>query len=179
MGIEHHLARTDALTGIPNRRFIEETVHTEVARAKRYGQPLSLVIADVDDLKSINDAYGHHCGDEMLRFVAELARSTCRTVDVVGRYGGDEYVFVLPATSREEAAAFAERFRRRLAESPVPTVTGGTLRVTASIGVSQWDDHCMDEPACLIRQADRAMYAAKADGRNRTMVAIGNAARAA
>jgi diguanylate cyclase (GGDEF)-like protein len=178
MGIEHHLARTDTLTGIPNRRFIEETVNTEVARAKRYGQQLSLVMADVDDLKSINDEFGHACGDEMLRFVAELARGTCRNVDVVGRYGGDEFLFVLPATGREEAAAFAERFRRCLAESPVPTVSGGTLHVTASFGVSQWDDH-MDEAASLIRQADRAMYAAKTDGRNRTMVAIGNAARAA
>jgi len=179
MGIEHHLARTDTLTGIPNRRFIEETVNTEVARARRYGQQLSLVMADVDDLKSINDNFGHACGDEMLRFVAELARGTCRSVDVVGRYGGDEFVFVLPATSREEAAAFAERFRQRVAESPVPTVGGGMLRVTASFGVSQWDEHSMEEASCLIRQADRAMYAAKTDGRNRTMVAIGNAARAA
>jgi len=180
MGIEHHLARTDALTGNTNRRFIEETVNTEVARVRRYGQQLSVVMADVDDLKSINDAYGHHTGDEMLRFVAELARGTCRTVDVVGRYGGDEFVFVLPATSREEAAAFAERFRCHLAGSPVPTTSaGGTLRVTISLGVAQWDDHDMNEAACLIRQADRAMYAAKTDGRNRTMVAIGNAARAA
>lgn len=179
MGIEHHLARTDSLTGIPNRRFIEETVDTEVARARRYGQQLSVVMADVDHLKGINDAHGHQAGDETLRYVAQVARESCRQIDVVGRYGGDEFVFVLPATGRDAAATFAERVRRRLAESPVPTNSGGTLQVTASFGVSQWDDLHMEEAAGLIQQADRAMYAAKSAGRNRTVVSGGDAARAA
>ncbi|OGO51193.1 MAG: hypothetical protein A2148_08990 [Chloroflexi bacterium RBG_16_68_14] len=179
MGIEHHLARTDALTGIPNRRFIDETIEAEYARARRYGQALSVVMADLDNLKEINDAYGHATGDEMLRFLATLGRESCREVDVVGRYGGDEFVFVLPATGLEEATAFAERFRQRLAASPVRDHAVGTIQLTVSVGVTQWDAKTMQGLACLIRRADRAMYEAKTTGRNRTMVAIGNTARAA
>jgi diguanylate cyclase (GGDEF)-like protein len=179
MGIEHHLARTDPLTGIPNRRFIDETVETEVARAVRYHLSLSVVMADLDDLKGINDGFGHAAGDDVLRHVATLARATCRNIDVVGRYGGDEFVFVLPATSREEAVAFAERFRRQLADSRASSRSAGPLAVTASLGVAQWDTTCMEGSGCIVRQADRAMYAAKTAGRNRTMVAIGEAARAA
>jgi diguanylate cyclase (GGDEF)-like protein len=179
MGIEHHLARTDALTGIPNRRFIDETIDAESTRARRYGQALSVAMADLDDLKGINDTYGHQAGDEMLRFVAGLARESCRQVDVVGRYSGDEFVFVLPATALQDAAAFAERFRRRLAESLAPNHAGDPLRLTVSLGVAQWENESMEEPASLIAQADRAMYEAKAAGRNRTMVAVGGSARAA
>ncbi len=179
MGIEHHLARTDALTGIPNRRFIDETVNTEVARAARYGQRLSVVMADLDDLKGINDTYGHQTGDEALRLVAGLGRESCRHVDVVGRYGGDEFVFVLPATGRDDATTFAERFRQQLADSRAPSRLNGARRVTVSLGVAEWDKSSMKDAGCLVRQADRAMYEAKAAGRNRTMVAVGDGARAA
>ena len=179
MGIEHHLARTDALTGMPNRRFIDESIAMEAARANRYGQDLAVVMADMDDLKEINDAYGHQAGDESLRFVAEIARQSCRQVDVVGRYGGDEFVFVLPATRLEEAAQFAERFRQRLAASPAPNHSGGSLHLTVSLGVAHWESESLPEPSALVRQADRAMYRAKADGRNRTVVAAGEAAHVA
>ncbi len=179
MGIQHHLARTDSLTGIPNRRFIDETLESECARARRYQQDLSAVVADLDGLKMINDTHGHQAGDDVLRHVAELARESCRQVDVVGRYGGDEFVFVLPATGLSEATAFAERFRRHLAERPAPLRTASALDVTASLGVSQSDWTSTRDPARVIRQADRAMYEAKAAGRNRTMVATGDSARAA
>ena len=179
VGVEHHLARTDALTGIPNRRFIDELVEAEAGRSSRYGQPLAVVLADLDDLKEINDGFGHGAGDEALRYVAELARSSCRKVDVVGRYGGDEFVFVLPSSGIDEAVVFAERFRLLLAQHPVPNDSGQPLPLTVSLGVAAWDGQSMNAPASLISDADRAMYVAKAAGRNRTVVAEGEAAQAA
>ena len=178
MGIEHHLARTDALTGIPNLRFLQETVEAECARARRYGQPLSVIMVDLDYLKSVNDARGHATGDDALRYVARLARESCREVDVVGRCGGDEFLFVLTSTRAKEANIIAERFRRRLAESAIAT-DGEPVQVTVSLGVAEWDGETMGKPSALVRQADRVMYMAKAVGRNRTMVADGKSARAA
>ena len=179
MGVEHHLARTDTLTGVPNRRFIDETIEAECARARRYGRPLSVIMADLDNLKQINDTFGHNAGDEALKYLAALARQSCRQVDVAGRYGGDEFVFVLPATGQEEAAALAERFRAALQEGRLPVEHGEPLELTVSLGVAEWDSTKMEGPACLVRHADRAMYAAKGSGRNCTMVAEGESARAA
>ena len=179
MGIQHRLARTDALTGIPNRRFIDETLEAEVARARRYGQPVSVVMSDIDELKNINDSYSHASGDETLRFVAWLARESCREVDVVGRYGGDEFVFILPSTSIEDATIFAERFRERLCRYHPPLRTREPLQITASFGVAEWDAATMESANCLLRVADDAMYEAKTAGRNRTMVAEGDSTRAA
>ena len=136
-------------------------------------------MTDVDNLKGINDDFGHGAGDEALKFLASLARQSCREVDIVGRYGGDEFVFVLPATRSEDAVAFAERFRQRLANSLVPIRAGDPIRLTVSLGVAEWDDETMEGPSFLVNQADRAMYAAKAGGRNRTMVADGETAHAA
>jgi diguanylate cyclase (GGDEF)-like protein len=176
MGIEHWLARTDALTGIPNRRFIDETLRAEIARTRRHGQPLSVVLADLDVLKEINDTYSHLAGDEVLRAVAGLARDSCREVDMVGRYGGDEFVFVLPATPLQQAATFAERFRQQLARHTIRLSSGEAVSVAASLGVAQWDGETMSGPESLIRQADRVMYQAKQSGRNRTMLAAGDSA---
>ncbi len=179
MNLEHHLARTDVLTSLSNRRYAEETIRVACAHARRYGHPLSVLIADLDHLKEINDGYNHHTGDAALRHVAKCATAACRDVDTVGRYGGDELIFILPSTSLEDAAALAERFRARVEETPIVTTNGDDLRGTVSIGVAQWDD-AMDSPDELIRQADHAMYQAKATGRNRTMMAgPGGAARAA
>jgi diguanylate cyclase (GGDEF)-like protein len=172
MSIQHHLARTDALTGVPNRRFIDETVDAECSRARRYGQPLSVVMADLDRFKEINDRFGHVVGDDALRFVARLAREACRQVDIVGRYGGDEFIFVLPSTQLEEAASFAERFRRTLAETVVPIEVTQPVHLTVSTGVAQWDSDTMDGPARLVAQADGAMYQAKAAGRNQTKLSV-------
>lgn len=179
MNLERHLARTDVLTGLPNRRYADETITAACSHTRRSGHPLSVVMADLDNLKEINDRYDHQTGDSALRYVAQCAKETCREGDTVGRYGGDELIFVLPATTREEAATFAERFRERLSEHPLVTAEGIELCQTVSIGVAQWDD-AMNGPADLIREADRAMYQAKASGRNRTMIGgPGGATRAA
>lgn len=180
MNLEHHLARTDVLTSLSNRRYAEETIRTACSHARRYGHPLSVVIADLDNLKEINDRYNHHTGDAALRQIAKCATTEiCREADTVGRYGGDELIFILPSTSLEDAVIVAERFRGRVEETPIVTTDGDTLRETVSIGVAQWDDS-MDSPDDLIRQADHAMYQAKATGRNRTMMAgPGGTARAA
>ena len=179
MGVEHHLARTDLLTGVPNRRFIDETIDAECARARRYGRPLSVIMADLDDLKKINDTYGHNAGDEALKFLADVARQSCRQVDVAGRYGGDEFVFVLPSTSLEDAVSLAERFRTALGEGRILGTYDEPLALTVSLGVAEWNTKGMQGPACLVRCADRAMYAAKGNGRNCTMIADGENARAA
>jgi diguanylate cyclase (GGDEF)-like protein len=110
----------------------------------------------------------------VLRGVAGFARQSCREVDVVGRYGGDEFVFVLPATTLQEAAVLAERFRTRLAEHVFSLRSGGTILVTASVGVAEWDSDTMSDADCLVRKADQAMYRAKQAGRNRTMIAAGD-----
>ncbi len=140
---------------------------------------MSVVLADLDHLKKVNDTSGHGAGDEAIKYVARIARESCRQMDMVGRYGGDEFVFVLPATRLEDAALFAERFRQRLAETPVRVCDADLAHLTVSLGVAQWDNETMDGPTCLISQADRAMYAAKDAGRNRTMLAEGDSARAA
>lgn len=170
MGIEYHLARTDPLTGIPNRRFVDETLESEHLRASRYGQELSVALADLDNLKAVNDEHSHEAGDEILRIVANRARESCRGVDVVGRYGGDEFLFILPSTDLEDASVLAERFRKAVTKHPVVLATGGTVELSVSIGVAQWRNS-MGGQADLLREADRALYRAKAAGSNRTMVA--------
>ncbi len=170
MGIEHHLARTDPLTGIPNRRFADETLESEFLRASRYGQELSVAMADLDGLKAVNDEYSHEAGDQVLQMIANRARESCRGVDVVGRYGGDEFLFILPSTGLEDASVLGERFRDLVAGRSLTLASGHKVNLSVSVGVAQWRSS-MGGPADLIREADRALYRAKASGRNRTMLA--------
>jgi diguanylate cyclase (GGDEF)-like protein len=179
MSVQHHLARADTLTGIPNRRYVDEALEIECARTSRYGQPLSVVMADLDNFKRVNDRQSHALGDEALRHIATLAREACRQADMVGRYGGDEFVFVLPVTTLQEAVALGERFRTALEASPLTNGAGESVWLTVSLGVAEWDGSAMSDPMYLIDKADRAMYAAKSAGRNRTMVAVGDETRAA
>jgi len=168
MEIQHSLARTDPLTGIPNRRYLDEIVHAESARAVRQNTILSLAMADLDYFKLVNDTYGHPAGDEVLIAVSQLARRTCRDMDVVARYGGDEFVFVLPGADLEAAGAFAERFRQRLAEECFRPCSDAEIRLTVSLGTSGTNGTPLNRPAELLERADRALYQAKTDGRNRT-----------
>ena len=156
------LSREDALTGLLNRRWLEESLDVETERARRYGVPLSIVMMDVDRFKTINDRHGHLAGDEVLTATAVRVRGEARGTDLVGRYGGDEFLVVLPNTAAEQAALFAERIRRALAEMrlefrPEP--------VTASLGVTQWKDG--DTKTTFLARADEALYAAKASGRDK------------
>jgi diguanylate cyclase (GGDEF)-like protein len=163
------LSVTDSLLGIFNRRYLHERLPQESARSRRYGKPLSLVMADLDHFKRINDTHGHQAGDLVLQHVANLARSALRVSDWIARYGGEEFVIVLPETPLLGAYAVAERMRRSCAETPVE-LPGAQLLVTASFGVATIDGIApSDEDAeAILRDADRALYASKRAGRNRT-----------
>jgi two-component system cell cycle response regulator len=164
------LSVTDSLVGTYNRRYLNEQLVQEVERARRYRHPLSIVMADLDRFKKINDERGHLIGDQVLRRFAELVKSSIRTpVDWVARYGGEEFVIVLPETPLDGASATAEKIRALCASSPVETASG-QLTVTASFGVAQLSDSAHAAAVAaeyLLREADAAMYVSKRDGRNR------------
>jgi two-component system, cell cycle response regulator len=159
------LSRTDALTGAGNRRSFDEALGHEMARAKRHGQPLSLVMLDIDHFKRINDAHGHPGGDEVLRAVAATLRATLRDGDVLFRYGGEEFAVLLPYAQGPGAVTAAERMLRAIAAAPV-ALREGAVRVTASAGVASVLASDADG-ASLVGRADAALYEAKQAGRNR------------
>jgi diguanylate cyclase (GGDEF)-like protein len=162
------LAVTDALTGLPNKRALAETLVRDLSRADRDQTPLGLVAADVDHFKRVNDTYGHAAGDEVLRRLAEVLRSGVRTGDVPARYGGEEFVVVLPRADRQGAGVVAERLRSTLEATEIDLGTT-TLRVTASFGVAIAAPE--DTPESLFARADAALYRAKGEGRNRVVFA--------
>lgn len=157
-----HRARTDFLTGLPNHRFFQSTLSTELGRAHRHNHPLSLLIVDLDYLKEVNDRFGHPAGDMVIRGVAETIRSTCRQFDFAARYGGEEFTIILPETPLPGAIQVAERFRERIAALEFP----GLGSVTASVGVSNYPVNALGKED-LIRVADQALYVAKNNGRDR------------
>jgi two-component system cell cycle response regulator len=159
------LARTDALTGCYNRRALFERLEREVDRVKRYDQGLALLLVDLDNFKDVNDARGHLAGDSVLRQVGDLLRREARSVDVVARYGGDEFVVVLPETTQEGAVIFAERLRAKIGDYDFAE-TGAPLYVTVSVGVAAASVERPDTAEGLIARADAAMYEAKGGGRN-------------
>jgi len=156
------LATTDELTGLFNRRHFFELARAELSRAVRHGLPLSAMLLDVDRFKSVNDTHGHAAGDQVLRQVAAVCRETLRAEDVVGRYGGEEFAVLLPATGLGEAASIlAERLRAAL-EGTVISLPSVELRVTASIGVAEL--RADEDLATLLNRADAALYEAKGGG---------------
>jgi diguanylate cyclase (GGDEF)-like protein len=160
-------AITDELTGLVNRRRFIEALEAEIKRARRFGSPLTVVLADLDNFKGINDAFGHHAGDVVLRSFADLVRSHIREVDVPGRIGGEEFAIVLPETDQEGAWSVAERMRESLSTVPIPVSDDHSARVTSSFGVAELlDDQSGDD---LLRTADAALYRAKAEGKNRVV----------
>jgi len=161
-----HQARTDFLTGIPNRRYFLELAEVELARAHRYRRPFSLLMLDLDMFKDINDRYGHRIGDLTLQKVVEVCRQILRGVDIVGRLGGEEFGVILPETGTERARQVAERVRQSIAATPVPLVQGGAVFVTTSVGVATFCASDGNVDAVLTR-ADQALYNAKRAGRNR------------
>ncbi|MFG1920672.1 GGDEF domain-containing protein [Cryptosporangium sp. NPDC048952] len=164
---QERLAVTDPLTGLHNRRFFDDTMRTEVARARRTGRPLSLVVLDLDHFKKINDERGHHAGDVTLVQAAARLQAVTRGGDVVARFGGEEFVWLLPDTDESGAAIMAERLRAALCARPVEVSASCLVPVTGSLGVASAIGLVDDD--ALLRDADRAMYHAKATGRNRVV----------
>lgn len=166
---------TDPLTGVHNRRYFETRCHSEIAHARRYRQPLACMFLDIDKFKGINDNLGHLAGDEVLRNVAKRIRSQLRSADVVSRYGGEEFVALLPHTGRKRACEVAERVRRTIAAQPLEPLPGKSLDVTISIGVAMLPEESVGDDAAaasrLIGSADAALYRAKEGGRNKVVCA--------
>ncbi|GAB4293043.1 MAG: hypothetical protein Kow0096_08370 [Thiohalomonadaceae bacterium] len=159
-------ARTDALTGLPNRRRFFELAEREMERALRYDAPLAVVMLDLDHFKDVNDRHGHAAGDQVLRAVGDACRDVLRTNDIVGRLGGEEFAILLPETNLEGACQFAERLRQAIAACRVG-LPGTELSLTATLGVAArvpGEDLTLDE---LLARADAALYRGKAAGRNR------------
>jgi diguanylate cyclase (GGDEF)-like protein len=164
------LAEKDALTGINNRRNVLEILRREIDRARRYGKPLSVALIDVDHFKSWNDLHGHQVGDTVLQAVAQIISSTGREIDACGRYGGEEFLVVLPETTAEHAMLYAERLRMTIeSHGNDLAATYPNSALTASIGVTQLLTRG-DDADRMIQRADRALYAAKDHGRNRVCV---------
>jgi diguanylate cyclase (GGDEF)-like protein len=169
-------AVTDVLTSLPNRRRFEESLATEIARSDRYGGSLALIIADLDDFKQVNDRHGHLAGDDVLRTFADAMRDTVRDLDTAARYGGEEFALLLPGTDLAGAQRVAERIRARIEARQVRTIAGEAITVTASFGAAAYPDS--PSQAELIAAADKALYRAKAAGKNRVAVAAASAAPA-
>ncbi len=163
------LALRDGLTGLLNRRYWESCLEREFARHQRYDNPVSLVIFDIDHFKRANDTYGHQTGDEVIRSVAEITSRLARETDFAGRYGGEEFVVLLPGTHLEGAAQFAERLRQAV-EQQVLDYQGSPLSYTISLGVATISDD-MANYQILLERADKALYASKEQGRNRVTLA--------
>ena len=170
-GMVERQALVAGLTGLANRRAAADALHAEAARAERLETPLSVVLADIDAFKDVNDAHGHAVGDEVLRAFADVLRETLRESDVAGRWGGEEFLLRLPGADGEGAAQLADRVRVRLAARSIPSVPG--LRVTASFGVAEYAGETNTEQ--LVAAADNALYRAKRAGKDR----VERAARAA
>jgi diguanylate cyclase (GGDEF)-like protein len=166
-------AVTDELTGLFNHRRFQEVIDSEVERARRFEQPVGLVMLDIDDFKSVNDTYGHQQGDVVLREVAGVLRASSRDIDEPARYGGEELAVALPQTDLEGTYLLAERVRTAIEALEVPRVDGrGSLRVTASFGVAALPETA-DGKDSLVAAADAALYQAKRAGKNRTERATG------
>ena len=159
------LALTDPLTGLHNRRSIFELGRVELMRAERMNRPFSCMMLDLDHFKQINDNYGHDAGDQILQEFANRCKKSVREVDLVGRYGGEELIIIMPETDLKEALPVAERLRAAVCKNPVQ-ISGQELCITVSIGVAQKDENTL-RLETLVARADQAMYIAKHKGRNR------------
>jgi diguanylate cyclase (GGDEF)-like protein len=163
----HMAAMTDPLTGLRNRRYMTMKIQEEMVRFKRTRRLFSLVIADIDHFKDVNDQYGHECGDEVLRRVADVLRLGVREQDAVARWGGEEFLMLLPETESSGAALVAEKLRRAIEETAGQCL-GQTIAVTMTFGATAYDESAnMDT---TIREADNALYLGKQRGRNRVVV---------
>lgn len=175
------IARRDALTGIPNRLSAQERLAMEFERARRYGRPFAVLMVDIDHFKRVNDRHGHASGDSVLSSVATTLQEQVRATDLVSRYGGEEFLILLPETTEQEAALVAEKLRAAVAAIEVTGSDGDSapkqIPVTASIGVAAMSPIDLGE-AAFVARADLALYAAKRGGRNRVSTAGAASGRA-
>jgi two-component system cell cycle response regulator len=163
------MAITDALTGMYNRYYMESHLAALVEQAIARGKSLTVVMVDIDYFKSINDNYGHDAGDDVLRQLATRVRRSIRGIDLACRYGGEEFVIVMPETDMAVATIVAERLRRRIAAEPFTIEQGKrTIETTISVGIATLDA-ADDDAAKILKRADQALYRAKRDGRNRVV----------
>jgi two-component system, cell cycle response regulator len=160
------LAATDALTGTLNRRALAEALELELDRARRYKLAVSILLADIDRFKQINDTRGHLAGDSVLRQVGEILHREARSVDIVARYGGEEFVVVMPETAPQGATIFAERLRERIEHTDFADTGDAPLNLTVSIGLASFPDDRVQGAEGFVALADQALYRAKNDGRN-------------
>ncbi len=167
-------AITDELTGLVNRRRFLDALRSEITRGQRLGGRLSVVLADLDGFKLVNDRFGHHAGDEVLIAFADLLKAHGRDVDVAARLGGEEFAILLPETGLDGASAVADRLRLSLAELQIPLGVGEKVMVTASFGVAELGES--QSVDALLRAADSALYRAKEHGKNRVELAGRDAA---
>ncbi|MDH4164552.1 MAG: sensor domain-containing diguanylate cyclase, partial [Nitrospirota bacterium] len=176
--LEHQTERlrkltiTDPLTGLQNRRHLQDRLEEEMARSQRHGRSLSLLMLDVDRFKLLNDTFGHQAGDDALRLIAQLLLKTVRHMDILARYAGDEFLVILPETDTALARRIAERIRQDIAALRLPRrgrTNAAAADITVSIGIASYPDHG-EEVEQLLERSDQALYRAKARGRNRTEV---------
>jgi diguanylate cyclase (GGDEF)-like protein len=160
-------ATTDGLTGLGNRRTLDEELVLEWRRADRVGDSLAFVLLDLDNFKQVNDTHGHQAGDAVLRAVGQILRDGVRQVDLAGRYGGEEFALILPETDIFGAVKLAERLRVELEATPIVVSEGKMLEITASFGVALKDG--LASPEELVGAADEALYTAKRAGKNRVI----------
>jgi two-component system cell cycle response regulator len=162
------ISQTDGLTGVANRRALEQKLDEFWAHSQRLHEPLSIVMCDIDKFKSVNDTYGHQVGDIVLKDFACLLKEAVREIDRVGRYGGEEFLLLLPGTPIDSAVTFAERLREIVKEHTF-SFEGGTLRRTMSCGVAAWPHPEIRDQDALLKAADDALYVAKESGRDKVV----------
>ena len=162
---QYKLATTDGLTELYNHRYFQDTLRKQIETSKRYNQPFSLIIIDIDFFKKFNDSYGHQAGDAVLKGVAHILKRNTRATDFVCRYGGEEMSIILPYTDQNEAIANAERICKAVANHVFKLPNNIECNVTISLGVSTFPEDG-DTPQRIIEKADKALYWAKEHGRN-------------
>lgn len=168
-------ATTDPLTGLFNRRFVFASIETELQRYRRYGDRFAVILIDADHFKTVNDTYGHGAGDATLCWIAAMCRQAVRQTDVVGRFGGEEFIILLPRTNASAAAIVAERIRKSMHDGDIASHQGAQ-RVTLSLGVAEAGSTSSDFDT-LLKVADEALYAAKRGGRDRVATSSTSAPR--
>ena len=179
------LSSQDGLTGVANVRHFRATLDRELDRAGRTQEPLALILADIDHFKTINDTYGHPAGDQVLRVIARRLKDNLRPMDTIARYGGEEFAMILPNSAVISLPRVAERLRQCIAKEPVTLSDRTTIQVTASLGLASSLPWAVLSASALVERADRHLYLAKSQGRNRvscephTVPAVSTAERTA